>query len=146
MSPTLFKRAIIAGIIGGILIDAFLVIVAHQKVPGLWQFVASTLVGPVAFTSTSYAFLGLLMHFAISIAWAVLYAYVYQAMNQLSNWILGTIAWGIVVDVVMQGVLAARGVAPFTLSGVIAGLVPHVIFFALPVAFYLSRTPARARR
>lgn len=146
MSSALFKRGVVAGIIGAILIDTFLIIVAHQTIPALWQFVASTLIGPIAFTSTSYAFLGLLMHLVISIFWAVLYAYVYQAMNLLSNWILGTIAWGIIVDVVMQGVLAARGVAPFTLGGVIAGLVPHVIFFALPVAYYLSRTPARARR
>ncbi|MHB8147693.1 MAG: hypothetical protein ACYDGM_10610 [Vulcanimicrobiaceae bacterium] len=145
MSSSLFKRAVVAGIIGGVLIDVFLITVGHQKIPGLWQFVASTLIGPVAFTSTSYALLGLLMHFAVSIVWAVLYAYVYQAMHQLSNWILGTIAWGIIVDVVMQAVLAARGVAPFTLHGVIAMLVPHVIFFALPVAYYLSRTPKRAR-
>ena len=145
MSSSLVKRAIVAGIIGGIIVDLFLIIVGHQKIPGLYQFIASTLVGPVAFTSPSYALLGLLMHFVISIAWAVLYAYVYQSMNQLSNWILGTIAWGIIVDVVMQGLLAARGVVPFTVGGVVMGLIPHVIFFAFPIAFYLSRTSAPSR-
>jgi hypothetical protein len=63
-----------AGVLGGILIDAFLVVANHTGIISVWQFVASALVGPAAFSSQSYAALGFAMHFAISIVWASIYA------------------------------------------------------------------------
>jgi hypothetical protein len=136
--------AFIAGIIGAILTDAFLSIAQHTSPIHVWQFIASAAIGPVAFTSSSYAAIGVVLHLFIAIVWAYLYAYVAHALKMLHNWILGGIVWGIVVDVVMDAIVTARGaLEPQTLNSVIFGLITNVVFFGLPVAWYLSRTVRR---
>jgi hypothetical protein len=135
---SLFAQAAIAGVLGGIIVDLFLAIVTHHSPIALWQFIASTIVGQVAFTSSSYALLGFIVHFIVSIVWAVLYAYVFGALGQLKNWILGAIVWGVVVDAAMQLLLQIKIGAPFG-TGFINGLLPHIVFYALPVALYMAR-------
>jgi hypothetical protein len=134
--------AIIAGLIGGVVVDAFLSLVMHTSVIGIWQFVASTIVGKVAFSSPEYAALGFVVHFVTSIVWAVLYLYVFGALGQLKNWIVGAIVWGIVVDALMNALLAVKTGSAY-LPGVEGGLVAHIVFYALPVALYLARSVRR---
>jgi hypothetical protein len=138
---SLAVSAFIAAIIGAICTDAFLSIAGHESPIHLWQFIASTLVGPVAFTATSYAGLGLVMHLITASVWAYLYAYGWGKVSNLQNWLLGGIVWGIVVDVCMNILLTLRGV-PFQASpGPIAmGLVTNVVFYGIPVGWYLSRS------
>ncbi len=137
--------AIVAGIIGGIIIDAFLAIMGHTSPVNIWQFVASTVVGQAAYSSPSYAVLGFCVHFIVSIVWAIIYAYVFRAIGQLRNWILGAIVWGIVVDAAMSLLLTLKMGSPWwpTFRG---GLLAHVVFYALPVALYLAyqKRPAAA--
>lgn len=143
-SSALITTAVLGGIIGGIIVDLFLIVVGHQPVPGLWQFVASTLVGPVAFTSVNYAFLGLVLHAITSIFWAILYVFVWRMVSSLSNWLLGGIVWGVVVWAAMTGFLIFRGVpAPATALAIGMGLLAHIVFYALPMTWYVSRS-ARA--
>jgi hypothetical protein len=131
--------AVVGGIIGGVLIDLFL-IATGSKVPGLWQWVASNLVGPSAFSSPSYAVLGLVLHFATSIFWAIVYVYVWRAVNDLSNWIVGGLVWGVVVMVAMTAFLTIRGTAPpATVLSVIFTLIGHWIY-GLSVAWYVHRS------
>jgi hypothetical protein len=138
-SPAL--PAFVAGIIGAIGTDAFLSIAQHTSPVNVWQFIASTAIGPVAFTSPSYAAFGLALHLFIALFWAYLYAYVFHALNLLHNWVLGGIVWGIVVTVCMDALLAVRGaLGPLTFSSVTFGLVTNVIFYGLPVAWYLARS------
>lgn len=132
------STALIAGIIGGILIDAFLAIVLHTSPVGIWQFVASTIVGPTAFTSPSYALLGFIVHFVTSIVWAVIYVYAFDAFGQLRNWIVGGIVWGVVVDAAMNLLLLVKVGQPFV-PAFTQGLIAHVIFYGLPVAWYVAR-------
>lgn len=137
-SNTLVGTAIVAGVIGGILVDTFLALVMHKSPLDIWQFVASTLVGPVAFTTPLYAILGGAMHFTISIVWALIYLYAFGAIGQLKNWIVGAIVWGIVVDAAMNGLLAIKIGAPFV-PAFTQGLIAHIVFYALPVTWFISR-------
>ena len=134
----LLAQAAVAGIIGGIVVDLFLSIMMHRSPVAIWQFIASTLIGQSAFASPSYAVLGLVMHFIISIVWAVIYVYAFTAIGQIRNWILGAIVLGVVVDAIMQLILAVKIGAPWGPSFV-QGLLPHVVFYALPVALYMAR-------
>jgi hypothetical protein len=138
-SASLALPAFIAGIIGAIGTDAFLSIAQHTSPVNVWQFIASTAIGAVAFTSPSYAAIGLVLHLFTALFWAFLYTYVFNALNLLHNWVLGGIVWGIVVTVCMDALLAVRGaLEPLTLRSVIFALVTNVVFYGLPVAWYLS--------
>ena len=87
--------------------------------------------------------LGVIVHFAIAIVWAVIYTYAFTAIGKLRNWILGAIALGIVVNAVMNLLITIKTGAPWG-SGFVRDLVPNVVFYALPVALYLARTVRRA--
>jgi len=144
-NASLLVPAVFAGIIGGIIVDAYLILSGQAPFPTIWQFVASTLVGKVAYTSPAYIALGLAMHFAISIFWAVLYLYVWRALNTPNNWVLGAVALGIAADIGMSILLAATGNArPLGVVPIVMGLITHIVFFALPVTWYLSRNAQRS--
>ncbi|MHB8140036.1 MAG: hypothetical protein ACYDHD_02060 [Vulcanimicrobiaceae bacterium] len=132
--------AVAAGILAGILIDAFIISIKMAPFPGVYQFIASGLVGKVAFSSSAYIWLGLLLHFVISVVWALLYVFIARALGVLRSWIWSGIVFGIVVLIGMQIVVVARGLAPLPeLAGLGELLIAHVIFFGLPIAFYLRR-------
>ncbi len=135
--------AVVAGIVGGIIVDTFLALMMHTSPIGIWQFVASTIVGKVAFTSAGYAVLGVVVHFIVSIVWAVLYAYAFNALGALKQWILGAIVLGVVVDAAMELLLLVKIGQPFG-PAFVQGLLAHVVFYALPVTFVLSRSARRA--
>jgi len=137
-TTSLIVPAIIAGILGGIIIDAFLSLVLRTSPIGLWTFVAATVAGP-----GSPWILGFVVHFVTSIVWAVLYLYVFGAIGQLRNWIVGAIVWGVVVDAIMQ-VLVATKTGGSWWNGFSQGLLGHIVFYAAPVAYYIARATRRA--
>jgi len=141
-------RAIAAGVIGGAVVDLFLIIVRAAPFPGIYQFIASALVGPVAFTSSAYILLGLVMHFAISIVAALAYAYVATRSRALiENPTLWGAIFGVGVMVVMQVVTGVAHVSPPpTVIGIVIGLLSHVVFFGLPVAWYIALGEKRETR
>jgi hypothetical protein len=137
----LFAQAVIAGIIAGIIVDAFVILVEHAPFPGVYQFIASGIVGQDAFTSRSYIALGLGIHFLISIVSALAYAYIGSALHLLSRWIIGGTILGVVVMLLLQVILVSRLHTPIPdTKGIIMGLIAHVIFFGLPIAWYISRS------
>jgi hypothetical protein len=140
-SSSFAAAGFVAGILGAIGTDAFISIAHHTSPVAVWQYIASAAVGPAAYNSLSYVPLGLVMHLVTALFWAYLYAYVARASNQLHNWVLGGIVWGIVLDVCMDALLALRGaLGPLTFDSVGFGLITNVVFYGLPVAWYLSRT------
>lgn len=141
-TSSLVAQGAAAGMIGGILVDAFLALAMHRSPVAIWQFVASTIVGQAAFTSDAYAVLGCIVHFAVSIVWAVAYALAFGAIGQLKQWILGAIVWGVIVDAAMQLLLLVKAGQPFG-PAFVQGLLAHVVFYALPVALYMANS-ARA--
>jgi hypothetical protein len=136
------SRAVTAGLIGGAVVDLFLILARVVPFPGVYQFIASTIVGPVAFTSSSYIALGLVMHFLISIAFALAYSFAAERSRALiDNPTLWGAMFGLAVYAVMEIVLdLAHAGQPFTVKGLIVGLVSHIVFFGLPVAWYVARS------
>lgn len=143
---SLYGATAIAAIIGGVILDLKLIVIDHAPVPGLWQFIASTMFGPVAFSNTAYALVGLIMHFITSFFWAYLYLFVWSRINSLKNWIVGGLVWGLVAMIGMTTFLVLKGAMPMPTMGwpVLSSAIGHTIFFGLPVAWYIARS-ARAR-
>lgn len=139
-SSPLALHAFVAGIIGAIGTDVFISI-GHQTSPvKVWQFIASAVFGPVAYTSSQYAAIGLALHLFTALFWAYLYTLVWSRVNSLHNWVLGGVVWGILVTVCMDAFEAFRGVlGPLTAGSIIFGLITNVVFYGLLVAWYLSR-------
>ena len=143
-SANVWAVGFVAGVIGGALIDTFLVIANHATYIQIWQFVASAVVGGAAFASPSYAILGFAMHFAISIVWASIYAWAaFGPVPALFRApVLSGLLYGVVVMIGMTLVLIVNHVGPAGVpdAGTLAkSLIAHTVFFGLPVALYVSR-------
>lgn len=141
-TATIIGSGVVGGILGGIFIDAFLAIATHAPILGIWQFVASALVGPAAFSSPAYAALGFAMHFAISIVWGVLFAAL--ALGPIPALVrrpvLGGIAYGVVVMIGMTALTVIKHVvpAPTGATSLVTPLLAHTLFFGVPVALYVA--------
>lgn len=132
---------ILAGVAGGICIDLFIyatnLLPAHASILSLWQFIASTGFGKVAYTSTSYAWAGVVMHFCVSIGWGIGYAYMARTKPVINKQpLISGFIFGLIVYVVMQFVLFSVQAlkTPDTVS-VYMGILAHTVFFGIPVAF-----------
>ncbi|HTV94118.1 MAG TPA: hypothetical protein VMG98_15545 [Verrucomicrobiae bacterium] len=132
-SGSLFGQAIIAGIIGGIVVDAFLSISHHISPIELWTGMAAAAAGP-----GSPWWIGLSVHVVVSLVWAVLYAYLANAIGQLGNWIIGGIVWGAIVTAVMALIVSLKTGSPWAVQFA-QDFLGTDVFYALPMAFYLSR-------
>jgi hypothetical protein len=138
---------VVAGIAGGILIDLFLlgVYVWHEHLIAwqmLYQSIASPLLGHSAYSSDTGVIAGMAIHLAISIAWGLGYAYVAGSTRQvLEHPFVAGIVFGIVVFVTMQVVEMTVGLWRPTFGNIETGLVAHVVFFGLPIAYIVNRWP-----
>ena len=137
-SASLLVPAIIAGIIGGIIVDAFLSISHHISPITLWSGMAAAAAGP-----GSPWWMGLLVHAVISLVWAVLYAYIVGAIGQLRNWLVSGLVWGVIVTAVMAFIVSTKTGSSWS-SNFKEDLLATAVFYALPMAFYLARTTRRA--
>lgn len=132
---------ILAGIVGGITIDLFIYVTnllpSHASILGFWQFIASTGFGKVAYTSTSYAWAGLAMHFGVSIAWAIGYAYMAQSRPVINKQpLISGFLYGLIVYLVMQFVLfSVQALKTPDAVSVYLGVLAHTVFFGIPVAY-----------
>ena len=143
-SVDVLATAIVAGIIGGILIEVYLFIFMHYTLLGHWQFVASTLVGRDA--APNYTWLGGLVHYGVSIVWALIYVLLAQRWSALwkNPWLWGVL-YGLVVMVCMTSILIFRhmGSVPSGLQ-LLNSVTSHTLFFGLPIALYVSAVFHRA--
>lgn len=133
-------RGIASGIVGGLLIGLFIYFTNlaphHAGILGLWQFIASSAFGTLAYSSTGFAWVGLTMHALVSIGWGVGYSYLSQTQQAVNKTpIISGLVFGLTVYVVMQLALATVGLLKIT-SGmqVVLAIVAHTFFFGLPVA------------
>jgi len=118
-----------------------LAVVAGARFPISYQFIASGLVGPVAYTAERYAYMGVALHFAVAVAWALGYMLVASHTGRLRQWVPGGIALGLAAWAGMQVVLWGLGMTAglggagqaFRAAG------EHVVFFGLLVAWLLRR-------
>jgi hypothetical protein len=132
---------IVAGTLGGLIFGAFLFAIGLARYPTTYQVIASGILGRTAFTTTNYAWAGIGIHFAIAIVAAIMYAYAAQMSGLLGRPLLGGTIFGLVANGVMDVVVYARGLAalPTTWHDIGIQAVAHVVFFGIPVAWYLSR-------
>lgn len=134
---------IMAGIIAGFVVDAFLFATGTLTWPRSYNFIASALVGKAAFGSSAYVPLGIAIHFAISAAWGAFFGLIAQRYRQLlARPFVSGLAFGVVVLIAMQLLLAAAGMwrAPQSASQVIVELLAHTIFFGVPVTWYVGHS------
>lgn len=141
----IISRGVIAGIIGGILIDGFLYVMTampqHLPITVIWEYVASAAFGKAAYANPNSAYLGFLMHFVVSMGWGCAFSYVAHSREQIAaHPYLSGIVFGAIVMVIMDVVTMAGGVMPpVTLTGTLVSLVAYCAFFGLPVSLYVSR-------
>lgn len=147
----ILAQAMIAGIVAGICLEAYLlltvVVPAHGNVLQVWQWIASAAFGDVAFTNANYAWLGLLIHFIVSIGWAGGYAYLAQQQKFMNRrWYISGPVFGLVVYIFMDILLlgARKFVPPPTPLALLNVLIAHCVFFGLPLAFVVARLDAAA--
>ena len=138
------------GIAGAILFDACQYVEQLATTPdaslmGTWQWVASSAVGSVAYTSTNYAWLGLLFQLIVSIAWATGFAYVAATRpNVLATPILSGLVFGVIVWLAMKIVLTFDHiVAPMTVASILLELLANCVFYGIPVALTVRAVAKR---
>lgn len=142
----IIAQAIAAGLVGGAILEAYLYLTvmlpAHGSLLATWQWIASAAIGKAAFDNGAYVWLGLALHFGVSIGWAGGYAYVAQRQPFVNRrWIVSGICYGLVVYLFMQILLlgARAFVFPPTPDAWLNDLLAHAVFFGLPVAYVVSR-------
>lgn len=143
----LLPAGIVAGIIGGILIDAFLVIANGTTPVVFWQYVASGFIGKAAYSAGSYAILGAVVHFAVSAIWGGIYALVAQSgrPSLVNRPILSGVVFGLIVWATMLLARAAvHSYQPPVGKALVVALIAHCIFFGLPIALYVSNAARKA--
>jgi len=139
---------ILAGIIAGVVVDAFLFATGVLSWPNSYNFIASGLVGKAALGSSAYVPLGIAIHFAISAGWGALFGLTAQRYRQvLAHPFISGLTFGLVVMVVMQLLLLATGMwrAPQSAGQVMLDIVAHTVFFGVPIAWYVNRAARRNR-
>ena len=143
-----FAAAIVAGAVAGVtILVCFAACNALLQTPGftlagLFAFTASTLVGKVAYTGGSYVALGIVLHFLVSIGWAIGYAVVAERQSQLlTRPLISGAAFGFIIYFAMQLVIVAANLyripTPRELG---VALLAHLVFFGMPVALIIART------
>ncbi|HUA10143.1 MAG TPA: hypothetical protein VMA98_12825 [Candidatus Acidoferrales bacterium] len=140
------RQAIAAGFAGAIVIDAYLwlatIVPAHGSLLAMWQWVASAAIGPVAFSSGTFAWFGLLVHVIVSIGWAGGYAYFAQTQKFVSaRWFVSGFVYGIIVYCFMLLLLlgAHAFVVPSGPLAILNAVLAHTLFFGVPVAYVVAR-------
>jgi uncharacterized membrane protein YagU involved in acid resistance len=145
-----WRAAIIAGLVGGIVLDVFLIVAGMLTSSGaspaailisIWQFVAEWAVGKQALSSTSYAYLGAFIHFAVSIGWAFGFVWVAKTRPQVVQQpIVSGVVYGIIVWIGTQLVLVAAGLFKVpTPPEAETEILAYCVFFGIPLAYTVSR-------
>ena len=145
-------QAIVAGIAAGAVFDLYtyltVVLPAQGSMAAFWQSDAAIAVGKAAFTSATYAWVGVLVHALVSIGWAGGYAYwaVRQSILR-ERWLIAGPVYGIVVLIAMQLILLAVNLYrfPATPTIFVNGVVAYAVFVGLPLAYVVKLLDAGAR-
>ena len=141
------KAGLIAGAAAGILIELFFLAIQlaagtpADKLAGNFVFIAAVLLGPGAYQNPIAVPLGIVLHFCVSIGWALGYVYLVRSQPQLLTrpWISGA-AFGLMVYIFMQIILLTAGQYHRPAAAVFfTQLVAHVVFYGIPVALIVSR-------
>ena len=146
--PRAFSAVFQAGLIAGFL-DAIAAIILFYNDSGknpiiIFNYIASGLIGPSAFKqSIPIAFLGLLLHFVIALAFALLFFLIYPQVERLklnpfiSGTLYGTFVWFIMNFVVLR--LSQIPNAPLSIIDCFTELVMLIIFVGIPISLTIDK-------
>lgn len=145
---------LLAGITGGILIELLFFAVQLAigtpagKLLDSFAFIAAVLMGPGAYANPAAVPIGIVLHFCVSVGWALGYVYLVRTQPQLlTRPLISGAALGLMVYIFMQIVLLTAGQyhrpAP---SALLTQLIAHIVFFGIPVALVVSRLLRRSAR
>jgi hypothetical protein len=148
--PRRFVRAaILAGLTGAILIDAYLSVthafIFHDATPlEVSQWDASNVLGRAAFQGGwPAAGLGFLLHLAVSLFWATLFVFAATRLKALVDQpILWGAVYGVLVMLVMRFAVVPLGHAALGATSPAALInvsIAHVLSFGIPVALVTRR-------
>jgi len=143
---------LVAGIAGGVLIQLFLFAAQLAggtpagKLAGGFAFIAAALMGPSAYTNPAAVPIGIVLHFCVSIGWALGYVYLVRTQPQLlTRPLISGAGFGLMVYIFMQIVLLTAGEYHRPAPGALATqLIAHIVFFGIPVALIVSRMLRRS--
>lgn len=142
-----FKTILLAGIVAGFL-DALAAIINYYIVTGkspvvVFNFIASGVFGPDAFTGgLAMAFIGLLFHFMVATIFAAFYFLIYPVVQKIStNRFTNGVVYAIFVWLVMNRVVVPLSNAPtqgfhWHKALLAAGIL--VVCIGLPISYIVS--------
>lgn len=144
-NPGALVRSIIAtwlviGVIGGIDYAAFFYLTLHLQPVGVYQYIASGLLGTAAFAGGyTTALLGFVIHMAIALVVAAVFILIASQIAFLrTGWVfLAGLVYGAAVNMFMSMVvlpLSAAPKMPVTTVLIVHGLIADALFVGLPVA------------
>ena len=148
----LIPAGIVAGIIGAVVIDLYLMLTLRVGPAGLFQWVASNFHGEGAAAAMPGAALqGAAVQLVVAIVWGAVYAALAQSGRPalVNRPVMSGLLYGIAVFVIMQAVqVLARHYSPPNLHwGIFAReVIGHALFFGVPIALYVSSAARRALR
>ncbi len=143
-------QVLLAGLAGAVLLDCYLFVtklLPHGNgIVGMWQWIASTVLGKSALANPGSAAVGAALHLLVSIGWAA--GYVYIAVNHPAStrrWFVAGIVYGLIVYTIMQVILLADGnfIYPPTPNAFVNDLIAHALFFGVPVALVVRALQPR---
>lgn len=146
-----FETILYGGLVVGVLdfLDAVIFFGLRGSTPtGIFQYVASGLLGRVAFTGGTKTFvLGLLIHFLNAFIFTTIY---YVASLWLPALIRRPFVWGplygVVVHLVMQFVVTPMSAAPpgkYPVPVMLNGIIGHAVLVGLPIALIARWSASR---
>ena len=141
------QKLLVAILVGGFVAGSFdLILAFFMYGRGMPLGIASGLLGSRAFQGgVATWILGVVLHYLIAFGAAAVYCLSSRKLKFLKdNWVVCGLFYGIAIYLVMNlVVLPLSGVpfkvGPFSVPGLIHGLLVHMIFIGLPIAFSLQR-------
>jgi hypothetical protein len=153
MSPDSRSRLVRAGLLTGVTDGLFACVLSvffyHSTITRLWQGVASTLIGPSAFTGgTVTALVGVLMHFGVAFGWSFVFLSLFERSPAIRRVLVsrhgvlkvasvfGPSVW-IVMSLVVIPLLLHR--APSLTTRWFIQLFGHIPFVGVPIVASIRR-------
>ena len=151
MATTLVRRewipaGIIAGLVSGLTLELFLIAAQWPKggaagaLAGI-EWAASVAAGNGVLGQPYAVPLGLAVHFAVSVLWALGFLYVAERQPQLfARPFISGLGFGIVVYFLMQALLVPAGkFVGMTIYSFDRDVVAHTLFFGVPLSLIVAR-------
>ena len=147
----LIPAGIVAGILGAIVIDLYLMLALRVGPGALFQWVASNFRGEGAAALPGAALQGAAVQGIAAIVWGVVYAALAQSGRPalVNRPVICGLIYGVAVLVIMQAVqvLAHHYSPPNAHWDIFAReVIGHAVFFGVPIALYVSFAARRALR